>query len=49
MSVILADLGASNARLAVLKNNRVSDVYQFACDDFERAYKLLQFFNDMQG
>ena len=44
MSVILADLGASNARLAVLKNNRVSDVYQFACDDFENAYKLLTFF-----
>ncbi len=41
MSVILADIGASNARLAILNNKHLSDIYQFSCDDFKDAYKLL--------
>ena len=41
MTVIVADLGATNARLAFMKNGRLSDIYQFACDDFKNPEELL--------
>ncbi|MBQ3696135.1 MAG: glucokinase [Alphaproteobacteria bacterium] len=40
MTVIVADLGASNARLAFIKKGRLSAIYQFACGDFKDPYLL---------
>ena len=44
MTVIVADLGATNARLAVIKKGKLSDIYQFACDDFKNPEELLTSF-----
>ncbi|MBQ4472148.1 MAG: ROK family protein [Alphaproteobacteria bacterium] len=44
MTVVVGDLGASNARLAVYKNGRLCDVCQFACDDFKTPQSLIQAF-----
>ena len=41
MTVIVGDLGASNARLAFIRKGRFSDIYQFACDDFKDPMALL--------
>ena len=44
MTIIVADLGATNARLAFIKRGRLSDLYQFACDDFKNPYLLIESF-----
>ena len=46
MTVIVADLGASNARFAVLQDGKVSDSYQFACDDFRNPEKMIASFKN---
>ena len=40
----MADLGATNARFSILRKGRLSDVYQFACDDFKNPYDLIEGF-----
>ena len=47
MSVIVADIGASNARFAVLQNGKMSDIYQFACDDFNTPEAMIAAFKNM--
>jgi len=44
MTVVVADLGASNARFAIYEKGKMSDVYQFACDDFKTATALIESF-----
>ena len=44
MTVIVADLGATNARLAYLKKGHLSDIYQFSCDDFDSPAQLIECF-----
>ena len=47
MSIVIADLGASNARFAIIQRNRMSDIYQFACDDFKNPLEMIQSFVKM--
>ena len=49
MSVVLADIGATNARFCVLKNGRLSEMYQFVCNDFQNAYQLIDGFIRLYG
>ena len=44
MTIVVADLGASNARFAMLHKGRLSDVYMFACDDFKSPEALISAF-----
>ena len=44
MTVIVADLGATNARLAFIKKGRLSEIYQFACNDFKSPTALIEMF-----
>lgn len=44
MTIVVADLGATNARFAVLKKGRLSDIYQYACDDFNNPKYMIQSF-----
>ena len=44
MAVVVGDFGATNIRLAVLRSGQMSDIYRFACDDFQDAYAVLQSF-----
>ncbi len=49
MGVILADIGATNARFCVLQNGHLSEVYQFVCDDFANPYQLIDSFIHLYG
>jgi len=44
MTTVVADLGATNARFAIIEGDRLSDIYQFACDDFKNPMILIQSF-----
>lgn len=44
MTIVVADLGATNARFAILKKGELSDVYQFACDDFKDPITMISSF-----
>ncbi len=44
MTIVFGDFGATNARLAVMKRGRMSEIYRFKCDDFKNPYLLLQSF-----
>lgn len=46
MSIILADIGATNARFAVLQKGKTSDIYQFACDDFKNPETMINSFKN---
>ena len=48
MSVVLADIGGTHARFAVLKAGRLTDVYRYRCADFKSAYIALRSFLLMQ-
>ena len=47
MSIIIADIGASNARFAILKKGKISDSYQFSCDDFKSPETLISLFKNV--
>ena len=44
MTTVVADLGATNARFAIIKGDKLSDIYQFACDDFKSPMIMIQSF-----
>ena len=44
MTVVVADLGATNARFAIITHGKMSDIYQFACDDFKDPATMIQSF-----
>ena len=44
MTIIVADLGATNARLAWIKNGKLSEIYRFACNDFKSPTQLIESF-----
>ena len=44
MTVVVADMGATNARLAYITNRKISDIYCFACDDFKSPAHLIESF-----
>ena len=48
MSVLLADIGGTHARFAILKSGKVSDVYRYRCSDFKSAYMAIHSFLLMQ-
>lgn len=44
MTVLLADIGGTNARLAWLKSGKISKVVKFECKDFKKPYDLIDAF-----
>ena len=48
MTILLADIGGTHARLAYLKANKIGKVTILNCDDFETPMKLLKTFVDNQ-
>lgn len=46
MTVIVADIGASNARFALLTKGKLSDIYQFSCDDFKNPEGMIASFKN---
>ena len=48
MSVLLADIGGTHARFAILKSGKISDIYRYRCSDFKSAYMAIRSFLLMQ-
>lgn len=48
MSVLLADIGGTHARFAILKAGRLSDIYRYRCSDFTSAYMAIRSYLLMQ-
>ncbi|MBP5344247.1 MAG: glucokinase [Alphaproteobacteria bacterium] len=48
MSVLLADIGGTHARFAILKSGRLSDIYRYRCSDLKSAYMAIRSFLLMQ-
>ena len=44
MKCLLADIGGTHARFAILQNGKMSDIYRYRCSDFKSAYQAIQSF-----
>ena len=41
MTVIVADMGATNARFSFIRHGKMADVFQFACADFKNPEEMI--------
>ena len=44
MTCLIADIGGTNARFAIINNGKISDIYRYRCIDFKSAYHAIQSF-----
>lgn len=46
MTVIVADIGATNARFSFFRHGKMADIYQFACADFKTPQTMIATFKN---